>query len=78
MPCRKNIPVADIYGDLEKILANQTGTFRTYGMTPQALPSEYNAKVMLPLDDMLFFGDITAEKFIEDWKAQHIAFYESQ
>ncbi len=75
LACRQGIPAPEIFKDLEKILANQTGTFRTYGMTPQALPSEYNAKVMLPLDDELFLGKISAEDFIKQWKEQHIAFY---
>ena len=75
LPCRKGIPLPEIYADLEKILSEQTGIFLTYGMTPSMLPSEYNAKVMLPLDDQLFFGEITAEEFIEKWKEGHIAFY---
>jgi raffinose/stachyose/melibiose transport system substrate-binding protein len=78
LPCRKGIPLPAIYADLEKILSKQTGIFDTYGMVPSALPSEYNAKVLLPLDDQLFFGDITAEQFISKWKEEHKKFYAAQ
>lgn len=71
---REDIEAPDVLADLKPMLANATEANRYLDGVP-ATAEQFYKGVFLPLDDKLFFGDITAEEFVQRLQEQSASFW---
>ncbi len=71
---REDIEAPKVLADLQPMLANATEANRYLDGVP-ATADQYWKGVFLPLDDKLFFGDITAEEFVEQLQKESADFW---